>query len=442
MTYCNIGMDVIETQEQIDDFLNHYQEQDEVFVDAVRANEEIHPRCSGVSYVLVRTSNREALFPVRHNDATTLNPKKLLRLNTDCRKYVFGKKRVLHLVPFRNLIDCKLLYWFVKNRPPKSISVSLQDMMNIYKPIMRLAEKSQKRLDRCEDIVESFGNVIEKRPFQKYNEEVLETLFRVERSGMYSTSEAFSNAFEGKDLTDDSNLSYSKYNVYTQTGRPSNAHRGVNYAALDPDQRKAFESRFDNGKLLNVDYDAFHLRVISSIIDYDAPEGSFHKHLARLYFGKEEITDEEYEEAKKFTFQFLYNPKGIPEELLQLEFFRGVKDLTEKIWNLYQKHGVIQTAKHGRQITGSEIENFNPAKALSYILQSTGTEIVMEKANKFMNHINENEYNTKLILYLYDSLLFDLHPDDPDKIIEEFEDIMEDEYLSVNSKIGETFADV
>jgi hypothetical protein len=430
-------MDVIETPQQLNEFLEHYRTCDEVFLDATRANQTVHPRRSGVSFVLVRAEEREALLPIRHNDATGLNPKYLLKLNTDARKYVLGKKRILHLVPFRGLVDCRLLRWFIKNRPPSEPLDRIRPTggLNIYRPLMRLAERSQRRLDLCERIAGSFGEVVEKRPFRKYNEEVLETLFRVERSGMFARGEEFKKIF-GKDLTDKQNLAYSKYNLYTQTGRPSNAHRGVNYAALDPEQREVFSSRFENGSLLNIDYDAFHLRLISSLTGYDAPEGSFHKHLGKLYFGKEQLTDKEYSEAKKFTFQFLYNPKGIPEELLQLEFFDGVRTLTERIWDRYQKHGVIQTAKHGRQITGSEIENFNPAKALNYTLQSTGVEILCSHMKRLLDYLSGKE--SKVILYLYDSVLVDLHPSDA-KELPKFRNIMETEKLKVDFEAGSRF---
>lgn len=432
-------MDVIETPEQIDEFLSHYKAQDEVYIDAVPANQTVHPRRSGVSFVFVRTQDREALFPVRHNDASTLNPKTLLRLNTDCRKYVFGKKRVLHLVPFKNAVDCKLLHYFRHNRPPVIDAPSVHpNAKNVYRPIMKLAERCQARADRCQEILNKGKAVTETRPFRKYNEEVLETLFRVERSGMFARREEFEKTF-GKDLCDDSNLSYSKYNLYTQTGRPSNAYRGVNYAALDEGERNVFRSRFDGGKLINVDYDAFHLRIISSITGYDDPGGSFHEHLARLYFGDEEVGEEEYKEAKKFTFQFLYNPAGIPDELLQLDFFSGVKSLTKRIWDIYQEYGVISTAKHGRQITGANIENFNPAKALNYILQATGVEIVCSHLSKLLEYLSDKD--TEVILYLYDSVLLDYNPSD-DTDLGRVKEIMEGKKLTVNLEEGERFGEM
>ena len=436
MTLSNIGMKIIETEKELSSFLDHYRSESEVYVDAVPANQTIHPRRSGISFVFVRTSEREALLPVRHNDAKALNPKDLLKLNTGARKLTLNKKRVLHLVPISGLVDCRLLQWFRTNRrtefKPNKIYPKAK---NIYRPITRLAERCQRRLDLCENIAQENRRVLNTSPFQKYNEDIIETLFRVERNGMYADPEDFKLGFE-KDLTDKENLSYSNYNVLTQTGRPSNTYKGVNYAALDGEERLAFQSRFERGKLVSIDYDAFHLRIISKLIGYDAPKGSFHRHLAKLYFGESDISDEEYKEAKKFTFQFLYNPKGIPDELLQLDFFQGVKEFTEQVWSIYQKHGVIQTPLHGRQITGSAIENFNPAKATNYLLQSGSAEIACAQIKKLLDYLSDK--NTCVCLYLYDSVLVDYDRSDSSSI-QKIKDIMETEDLTTNVEMGERF---
>lgn len=431
-------MEIIETNEQFEDFLAHYTSKDKAFVDAVPTNQHLHPRRSGVSFVVVRSGEREALFPISHNDANEINPKKLLKLNTGVRKFAYDKKRVLHLVPFQNLVDCKLIFWFKHNRPPSfDFGSPPFEQKNIYRPIMRLAERSQNRIDRCEEILNRSGDLVEKRPFRKYNKTVTESLFRVERNGMYADSEAFSEIF-GKDLTDSDGLSHSNYNVYTQTGRPSNAYKGVNYAALEQKEREVFESRFDGGKLLSVDYDAFHLRIVSSIMGYDAPEGSFHEHLAKLYFG-EDIDEEDYKEAKKFTFQFIYNPRGIPDELLQLEFFQGVKDLTEKVWEAYKEYGVIQTGKYHRQISGSKIDNFNPAKAFNYLLQATETEIICGQMSRLLDYLSGK--NSCIALYLYDSVLIDYDPSDEAEI-EKIKSIMETGDLTVDLEMGDRFSNL
>lgn len=430
----------IETEEQFEDFLQHYEKQDRVFIDAVPVDQTVHPRRSGVSFVFVHTEEgEEAVFPVRHNDAKGLPPKSLLKLNTTVEKYAFDKKKVMHLVPFRGLVDCKLVHFFKHNQPPSFSTPDIRpEAKNLYRPLPRLIERCQKRVQKCKGILDDNGVVLPKTPFRKYNGEILETLFRVERSGMYSDPEDYVEAFE-EDHTDKNNLAYSRYNLYTQTGRPSNTFKGVNYAALDHDQRLAFRSRFDGGKLVNVDYDAFHLRIISSLIDYDAPQESFHEHLGKLYFGEEDFDEEDYKDAKGFTFQFIYNPYGIPDELLQLDFFSGVKRLTKQIWEVYEDYGVISTPKHGRQITGSKIDDFNPAKALNYVLQAGGVEIICEHMKQLLDYLSDK--NTEVVLYLYDSVLLDYDPDDGAEI-SEIKSIMETGDLKVDIEIGSRFGEL
>ena len=47
--------------------------------------------------------------------------------------------------------------------------------------------------------------------------------------------------------------------------------------------RNGFVSRFDDGVLIEMDYDAYHLRLIADIIGYDFPDGSVHEYLGKQY---------------------------------------------------------------------------------------------------------------------------------------------------------------
>ena len=76
---------------------------------------------------------------------------------------------------------------------------------------------------------------------------------------------------------------YSEYNPYTATGRPSNRFGGLNFAALNKKDgsRKKFISRYGKeGMLVEMDYDAYHLRLIGDEVNYKFPKGSVHKHMA------------------------------------------------------------------------------------------------------------------------------------------------------------------
>jgi len=304
---------------------------------------------------------------------------------------------------------------------------------------MKLAEVSQERINRCERILEEDGSAVDKAPFRRYNGDMLETFFRLERHGTCVDPDVFEERFGSLDVLDDDNLVYSRYNFYTSTGRPSNANHGVNYAALDPDEREAIVSRFDDGVLLNVDYDGFHLRLVSHLIDYDAPETSFHQHLGRLYFDKEELTDEEYEESKELTFRLIYNPWGMPDEVLELDFFRGVKELTERIWSVYKKYGLISTPLYRRQITATKIDDFNPAKAFNYTIQAYETEYNTERMKRMFDRLSDMKSVPSL--YTYDSILFDCARSEVDEVESIAKEVMSDDTMKIKTSRGSTMAD-
>ena len=68
-------------------------------------------------------------------------------------------------------------------------------------------------------------------------------------------------------------------------------------------------SRFKNGVLVEMDFDAYHLRLIANKLDYDFGSGSVHEHMAKLY-------NVEYEEAKRLSFQYLYG--FLPQDIIQI----------------------------------------------------------------------------------------------------------------------------
>ncbi len=71
---------------------------------------------------------------------------------------------------------------------------------------------------------------------------------------------------------------YGNYNLTTTTGRPSNSFGSVNFAALPPEKRKAIIS--ENDSLVEFDFDAYHLRLIADLVDYNFGKESVHEHLA------------------------------------------------------------------------------------------------------------------------------------------------------------------
>jgi len=60
------------------------------------------------------------------------------------------------------------------------------------------------------------------------------------------------------------------YMWYTATSRPSNTWNNFNFSALNKNDgtRNKIHSKFSNGKLVQFDYDAFHIKLLAKILDY------------------------------------------------------------------------------------------------------------------------------------------------------------------------------
>jgi hypothetical protein len=235
--------------------------------------------------------------------------------------------------------------------------------------------------------------------FDKYNNITIPILHEIEGQGLYTK-----DGYE-----------YTQYNPYTTTGRPSNRYGGINYAALNKEDgsRERFISRFPKGKLIEMDFDAYHLRLIADVLDYELPDGSIHEYLGRQYFNKQKLTKKEYNESKEISFRILYG--GVPKEFLQIEFFAKVDKLIKELWRQFNTEKYIPTYLFKRPMYKHVLNNMTPQKLFNYYIQSLETESnisILSEIYKVMQ-----KYRSKLVLYTYDSFLFDFDLSDKEIFI-------------------------
>ena len=225
------------------------------------------------------------------------------------------------------------------------------------------------------------------KEYQQHDQTILETLFEIERNGLKTYEK----------------IIYSEYNPYTSTGRPSNRFGGLNFAALNKSDgsRKQFISRFNNGVLVEMDFDAYHLRLIGEIVGYDFPQTSVHEHMAELY-------GLPYEEAKALSFKYLYG--GITDEVSDNPFFSKVNDYIKLLWQDYKTNNFIQSYIYNRKIYRKNLQDMNPNKLFNYMIQLMETENNIKILNELQPKLQQ--YNSKLVLYNYDSFLFDFDTED------------------------------
>jgi hypothetical protein len=254
----------------------------------------------------------------------------------------------------------------------------------------------------------------------KYKD-VLDTFKQIESAGLYTSQ----------------GLEYTSYNLFTKTGRPSNSIDGTNYAALNKEDgtRKKYTSRFTGGVLAEFDYDAYHLRLIANLIDYPTPSESFHKHLGKLYFDSDNLTDEQYKESKLITFRILYG--GVPDEFMEIEYFKLVDDYISALWNTYNRKGYIETPILKKRFYKKNFDNLNSQKLFNYMIQAYETEsnyIILKDIFKMLEG-----KESKMVLYIYDAFLFDISPSDGKEIMKEIKDIMK---IPTTLHIGKNYHDM
>jgi len=225
-------------------------------------------------------------------------------------------------------------------------------------------------------------------------------------------------------------IEYTQYNMLTTTSRPSNAFGGTNYAALpkDGEVRSRFISRFVGGKLYQLDFDGYHLRLIGKLIDVDIPLNiKAHQWLADQYGA-------DIKDAKAITFRQLYG--GVQNEYKHIPFFSKTAEYIETLWRQFLVDKVIYTPIFKRKIVFSD--DLNKNKLFNYILQSVETErniIILDKLSKLKTQ------HSLPILYTYDSILFDVHKDDVN-YISEVKSIMEKDGFPVGVEVGDNYKEM
>ena len=350
-----------------------------------------HPHHNEISFLYVKMED-DYVLPSNHNDCKNLDKKYLELLKTDNKKYVWDEKSLKHIIDFNNMVDINTLYYLKYNK-----EIDLYDLENNTRQFynskfyhtedLNSVIPLMKQIEFLENISTSI-NLDYSLENEDYNE-ISDALFNIENVGLYKESD----------------LVYTQYNPFTATGRPSNRFGGVNYAALNKEDetRKAYTSRFGTGgKLVEFDYDAYHLRLIGEVVNYKFPDGSVHEHMSKFYGC-------DYQESKRRSFQYLYG--HIPIEVVQMNpFFGKVQDFIDELWKSYKKDKYIDTNIYSRRIFSQNVSDMNKNKLFNYFIQSLETETNMKMLSTLFNTIKD--YKSKLVLYNYDSFLFDFNIED------------------------------
>ena len=408
-------MVIVETSKEFENFGKEFNKVDSIVI-PIECDLNSHPKDTLLCLLYVKTiseNSKEYILPFRHSDALNLETYMIDSLWTTKNVYTYDKKKLLHFFDWKNTYDVQMNYYLEKNEPliVDDILTNAHEYFHrkyYGKPNINCIVPIMKHLEWCRNVVDvlKVAGIIGKKETESvyniYNEDVLESLQQIESNGLQTTD----------------GMVYSEYNPYTATGRPSNRFGGMNFAALNKKDgsRKKFVSRYGKeGMLVEMDYDAYHLRLIGEVVNYQFPKGSVHSHMAKLY-------GVDYEEAKSLSFQYLYG--NIPYEVSQINpFFCKVEAYIEDVWKRYKSNNFIESDIYNKRIYKKNLSDMNKNKVLNYLIQLMETENNMRILTELLPEIND--YKSKLVLYSYDSFLFDFYLPDGLNFLQKVKGIIE-----------------
>lgn len=409
----------------------------DVIVIPIFADTEKHAMNNFLSllYVYSIVDNVSYIIAFNHSETSSLDYSILLSFPKKVDKiYTFNKKELLTIFgKIENIYDLNILNYlkngesiFFDDLTPAHLYIHRKKNIENHNRIIPVS----KHVEICEKLVGKIkplvgDNFIESETYSFYNNEVITNLYEIEKNGLKVDKKIFSKFYYQNHVSVD-NFVFTEYNIYTSTGRPSNRHGNVNYAALPKkdESRKSFISRFGtNGALTSFDYEAYHLHLIAELIGFDLPKENIHAYLGKQYFGKDSLTQKEYEESKVKSFEYLYG--GSPKEIQnKISFFRDVAIFTNEMWQRVQNEKLVESPYSRKKIYLSQMSDPTPQKFFNYFIQLMESErnfIIMSKINNYLEN-----YETKLVLYMYDAFIFDYSFADGKEFIFKVKDILEE----------------
>jgi hypothetical protein len=393
------------------------------YVEVIPTSHNLHPVENDICalYIRPRDNSKGYIIPVNHSETINLTIEDCLKvLNSIEYIYVRDRKEFLHYFaikhcyqpspsPHTYIPQLTQAHTQIYNRYP-----NLQGLNTIV-PIV-------KHYEICEQNFANFDSV-RINPF--YNKAAL-VFNQLERAGIKVDQTKFEQYYD-KEVNE---FIYTQYNLNTLTTRPSNAFNNLNFSSLNKDngERECFIPR--NDFFLEMDISAYHPTLLANLLDYTFDSDDVHGDFAKMY-------NVDYAQAKEITFKQLYG--GIWKEYRDIPFFQKAQSYIDDLWDTFNYGGYIKCPISNHKFIKREMEDMNPQKLLNYVLQNLETAnnvLILHEIFKILRG-----KNTKLVLYVYDSFLFDVDKEEKE-IFAQILDIFKEKKLQIKIKKGTNYNNI
>lgn len=419
-------MVIVETQEQIDACALAVSMVPSIVI-PVFSDVRTHAAANQLSVLFIRTyDGQRFVLPFEHNEGIRLSLDVLSFFSNAQRVFSPVAKALSHHISCP-IIDVKGMEYLVNSTTTDEYDFYVpiqQQMYNKYRwhsqindaiPLMMLIDYLDRYAEAIQAQVGSLPLPENIPGFTFHNDIVIPACAFMESDGMHVDSNAFIEKFGIKSqhlIHDD--LVYTEYHPYTLAGRVSSKFGGISFTSLNKSDgtRSMFTSRYDHGRMILIDFESFHLRLMGNLMAYDLPTESLHTFFGKQYFDVETLTSEQYDESKRRTFSLLY---GDHKET-DIPFFRQVHSYVSDMWSVAQSTGHI-TSPTGRNIYIDRIDDPSPSKLFNYMLQLREMEVGMQGIYDLQTLYTNRKAH--VVLYTYDSILIDLDSSEGAQILKD-----------------------
>ena len=413
---------LVESKVQFEQFSNANWKK--VFIELIPNSYLIHPSQNSICAVYIRPleSTKGFIVPLHHSETLNVN---ITDINMMLHKfdsiYVRDKKEFLHYLPLKGLFD-------INQQNPPYIPELLQTHHIFNKRFPNKKNINRiipivKHYEYCEEIYNNLKDKINGKINEFYNNKSSMVFNSIERNGLRVNREKFESHFHPID----GEYVYTQYNFKTLTGRPSNKFKGVNYAALNKENssRESFIPR--NDIFVEFDIGAYHPTLLAKLVGYDFGNKDIHSAFAEMY-------GVEYKKAKELTFKQLYG--GVFDQYKHLEFFQKVQVYTDNLWEEFNEKGWIECPISKHRFEKDKLSDMKPQKLLNYLLQNLETAMNVHILWEIIKLLRNKK--TKIVLYTYDSFLFDLDKEEED-VLGEIKELFNKNKLQIKTCHGSDY---
>jgi hypothetical protein len=189
-------------------------------------------------------------------------------------------------------------------------------------------------------------------------------------------------------------------------------------------ERKSFEPK--NDLLIEIDYSGYHPRLIADMVGFSFTKADVYEELSEVY-------NDSTINPKEHTFKQMYG--GIRKENLHHPYFSRAQEYIDLNWEMFNRIGYVETTL-GKKIQKKNHPKLTRQQLFNYLIQAYETETNMQIIKELDGYLEDK--HTTLVLYVYDSFLFDFSKLDGKAVLHEITEIVSRKY-PVKIKAGKNY---